>query len=77
MESTWGPSGAGRTQMGPRLAPWALLSGILSRNTAVVDTLGQISGKVLQMKITTTKPINTEYVKLEKCQLDNMNKVAR
>ena len=26
MEPTWGPSGAGRTQVGPMLAPWTLLS---------------------------------------------------
>ena len=29
MGSTWGPSGADRTQVGPMLAPWALLSGRL------------------------------------------------
>ena len=28
MGPTWGPSGADRTQMGPMLAPWTLLSGI-------------------------------------------------
>ena len=27
MGPTWGPSGADRTQVGPMLAPWALLSG--------------------------------------------------
>ena len=27
MESTWSPSGADRTQMGPMLAPWTLLLG--------------------------------------------------
>ena len=27
MGSTWGPSGADRTQVGPMLAPWTLLSG--------------------------------------------------
>ena len=27
MGSTWGPSGANRTQVGPMLAPWTLLSG--------------------------------------------------
>ena len=27
---TWGPSGADRTQVGPILAPWTLLSGMLS-----------------------------------------------
>ena len=27
MEPTWGPSGADRTQVGPTLAPWTLLSG--------------------------------------------------
>ena len=29
MGPTWGPSGADRTQVGPVLAPWTLLSGIL------------------------------------------------
>ena len=28
MMATWGPSGADRTQAGPMLAPWTLLSGI-------------------------------------------------
>ena len=28
MGPTWGPSGADRTQMGPMLAPWTLLSGL-------------------------------------------------
>ena len=30
MGPTWGPSGADRTQVGPMLAPWTLLSGGLS-----------------------------------------------
>ena len=30
MGPTWGPSEAGRTQMGPMSAPWTLLSGMLS-----------------------------------------------
>ena len=29
MGSTWGPSGADRTQVGPVLAPWTLLSGLI------------------------------------------------
>ena len=29
MGPTWGPSGADRTQVGPMLAPWTLLSGII------------------------------------------------
>ena len=29
MGQTWGPSGADRTQVGPMLAPWTLLSGLL------------------------------------------------
>ena len=28
-QGSWGPSGANRTQVGPMLAPWTLLSGIL------------------------------------------------
>ena len=31
MVSTWGPSGADRTQMSPMLAPWSLLSGMSAR----------------------------------------------
>ena len=32
MGPTWGPSGADRTQVGPMLAPWTLLSGLASNN---------------------------------------------
>ena len=32
MGPTWGPSGADRTQVGPMLAPWTLLSGKISRS---------------------------------------------
>ena len=33
MGPTWGPSGAGRTQVGPMLAPWTLLSGVIIKWT--------------------------------------------
>ena len=36
MGPTWGPSGAGRTQMGPMLAPCTLLSGLFITATHVV-----------------------------------------
>ena len=32
MGPTWGPSGADRTQVGPMLAPWTLLSGTPAGN---------------------------------------------
>ena len=32
LEPTWGPSGADRTQVGPMLASWTLLSGIINVN---------------------------------------------
>ena len=35
MGPTWGPSGADRTQVGPMLAPWTLLSGILRWSSAI------------------------------------------
>ena len=35
MGPTWGPSGANRTQVGPMLAPWTLLSGNISYSTAL------------------------------------------
>ena len=34
MGPTWGPSGADRTQVGPMLAPWTLLTGILKHDTS-------------------------------------------
>ena len=38
MGPTWGPSGADRTQVGPMLAPWTLLSGTEHNNTRTVYT---------------------------------------
>ena len=35
MGPTWGPSGAGRTQVGPMLAPWILQSGMRSKLLAL------------------------------------------
>ena len=37
MGPTWGPSGTDRTQVGPMLAPWILLSGIFT--FAIMDNL--------------------------------------
>ena len=43
MRPTWGPSGADRTQVGPMLAPWTLLSGVpCDCSWATVLTLGAI-----------------------------------
>ena len=36
MRSTWGPPGADRTQVGPMLAPWTLLSGIVWNGPPVI-----------------------------------------
>ena len=37
MGPTWGPSGAERTQVGPMLAPWFLLSGLIPKFTTVTN----------------------------------------
>ena len=42
MGPTWGPSGADRTEVGPMLAPWTLLSGLLS-----IRPLGTKFNKIL------------------------------
>ena len=39
---TWGPSGADRTQMGPMLAQWTLLSGVVSNPENEFDTSAYI-----------------------------------
>ena len=36
MGPTWGPPGADRTQVGPMLAPWTLLSGMLKSRSSTV-----------------------------------------
>ena len=38
MEPTWGPSGADRTQLGPMLAQWTLLSGMCQNQSRMVGT---------------------------------------
>ena len=43
MGPTWGPSGADRTQVGPMLAPWPLLSGITITADAFTPFVGKIS----------------------------------
>ena len=35
-DNSWGPSGADRTQVGPMLAPWTLLSGTIIKYTLLV-----------------------------------------
>ena len=49
MRPTWGPPGANRTQAGPMLVPWTLLSGIINRRLSV----GQCTctNQLLQQKI--------------------------
>ena len=46
MEPTWGPSGADRTRMGPMLAPWTFLTGILfsSDNNSSILTVHMRGG---------------------------------
>ena len=39
MGPTWGPSGADRSQMGPLLAPWSLLSGVASKSRVHKKTI--------------------------------------
>ena len=42
MGPTWGPSGADRTQMGPMLAPWTLLSGTVVPCHLIMNKLDHI-----------------------------------
>ena len=42
MGPTWGPSGSDRTQVGPMLAPWTLLSGLLSLTGPLPNKLDSI-----------------------------------
>ena len=44
MWPTWGPSGANRTQVGPMLAPWTLLSGYCPNSHSKLPITGLIWG---------------------------------
>ena len=47
MGPTWGPSGADRTQVGPMLAPWTLLSGMSNYvvSTVAADDLAPLGAR--------------------------------
>ena len=49
MGPTWGPSGANRTQVGPMLAPWTLLSGQWPPFVTLQDELG--AGRISIMRV--------------------------
>ena len=49
MGPTWGPSGAVRTQVGPMLAPWTLLSGTLRNFSCISILLRHMSIMVFQI----------------------------
>ena len=51
MGPTWGPSGADRTQVGPMLAPWTLLSGpIYSSLNSNVSSGNRVKHPVMHVK---------------------------
>ena len=41
MGPTWGPSGAHRKQVGPMLAPWTLLSGIITHSLRTINIVSR------------------------------------
>ena len=47
MGKTWGPSGAGRPQVGPMLVPWTLLSGTVMTIAAPGNRFGKCSARHL------------------------------
>ena len=56
MGPTWGPSGADRTQVGPMLVPWTLLSG--NENASLFYGIYCMSGVFCQKKVSRTRTSN-------------------
>ena len=55
MGPTWGPSGADRTQVGPMLAPWTLLSGdIPQANDKHQPSIEALTDRVIPWRLTRT-----------------------
>ena len=50
MGPTWGPSGADRTQLGPMLAPWTLLSGMTNNSNLHNVGLFRLNNWMLSLK---------------------------
>ena len=66
MGPTWGPSGADRTQLGPMLAPWNLLSGYTSQRT------GPSLVYIISCRIFGNKPLHRATVTCH--QRDNLKR---
>ena len=85
MGPTWGPSGADRTQVGPMLAPWTLLSGTLrpSQNSrhfaADISKCSSLYEKgciyyKMSRKFVCNGPINTKSALVQVMALSNDEK---
>ena len=59
MGPTWGPSGADRTQMGPMLAKWTLLSGYFERTTSHVNPVQTSANSAKMCSLTSFGRIRT------------------
>ena len=64
MGPTWGPSGADRTQVGPMLASWTLLSGKGYLNHQSLE----LALKSLTYKFSSLRPINWFILMSESCE---------
>ena len=60
MGPTWGPSGADRTQVGPMLAPWTLLSGVCTQVTNCFSAHERVIFGVYFLSCKATWEINTK-----------------
>ena len=70
MGPTWGPSGADRTQVGPMLAPWTLLSGRLMLRCACYRSVSPKSFRITSLELALDKPygFTKDWQKILKCQ---------
>ena len=48
---TWGPSGADRSEVGPMLAPWTLLSGVLQKCVGKYEDFGARSSRRIHTQL--------------------------
>ena len=77
MRPTWGPSGADRTQVGPILAPWTLLSGYMRSAMWVIEAMASKYNS-LHAGCATSKPYKihcTETARGVQCEYSLIGKI--
>ena len=77
MGATWGPHWDGRTQVGPMLAPWTLLSGMMHCGLKVVFCLSMLLLRIIIIMQIRSQVLSTHYESINACWIYFVESVFR